>query len=167
MKYASAILVLWYSLSIIGFDVHACSATGEVFVASLVGGIACEDVHPEHSCKSHGGSCSHHEAPACCAHHHEPGCCGNHHSSEQSDTQVEKADCCSNDLQVLQLTGACVADNERLDADALLHQFVFDVDMAMELTMPALQRPYLQYLEHPDSRMVMPDRQAFFSIWRV
>ena len=163
MKYASALLVLWYSLSIIGFDVHSCMATGEVFIASLVGGIGCEDVHPEHSYKSHGGRCWHHAVPSCCADHHEPSCCDHH----QPGSQLDKAGCCSNDLQVLQITGVCLSDDERLEADAHLHQFALDVDLAMELAMPALQRQFLQYLEHPDPGVVMPDRQAFLGIWRI
>lgn len=149
VKYASVLLVLWYSLSIIGFDVHSCKSTGEVFVASLIGGVACENVHPEHSCKSHGG------------------CCEHHHSSEQSGDKVEKADCCSNDLQVLQLTGVHMADNERFNDNVHDFQYTFDVDMAMELVMPTLQRSLLKYLEHPDPGVVMPDCQAFLSIWRI
>ena len=82
VKYMSALLVVWYSLSIIGFDVHSCKITGEVFVASLAGGISCEDVHPEHSCRAHGSCCGHdvvtcceQETKSCCAHEAEP-CCG-------------------------------------------------------------------------------------------
>lgn len=167
VKYASALLVLWYSLSVIGFDVHSCTSTGEVFVASLAGGITCEDIHPEHSCKSYGGCCGHHDVSPCCANHHASSCCDNKHASEQSDCQVAKEECCTNDLQILQLTGVIGSGNERFDGNDHEHQFTFDVDMAMELAMPALQRPFLKYLEHPDPGVVMPDRQAFFSIWRV
>ena len=152
VKYASALLVLWYSLSIIGFDVHSCKSTGEVFVASLAGGVTCEDIHPEHSCKSHGGCCEHHD------HHETP--------SESADC-VAKEDCCSNDLQVLQLTGVQISDNERFGANVRDCQLIFDVDLTMELAMPALQKSFIKYLEHPDPGVVMPDRQAFLSIWRV
>ena len=142
---------------------HSCTSTGEVFVASLAGGITCEDIHPEHSCKSHGGCCGHHDVSPCCANHHASSCCDNKHASEQSDCQVAKEECCTNDLQILQLTGVIGSGNERFDVNDHEHQFTFDVDMAMELAMPAL----LKYLEHPDPGVVMPDRQAFFSIWRV
>ena len=149
VKYASVLLVLWYSLSIIGFDVHSCKSTGEVFVASLAGGVTCEDIHPEHSCKSHGG------------------CCDHHHASEQSDCQVAKEECCSNEVQVLQLTGVPGSDNDRFDGNAQEYQSIFDVDLAMEVAMPTIQRSYLKYLEHPDPGVLMPDRQALLSIWRV
>ena len=157
VKYVSVLLVLWYSLSIIGFDVHSCKSTGEVFVASLAGGVSCEDIHPEHSCKSHGGCCCHHEAESCCT----------GHEADHADRQVAKEDCCSNDVQVLLLTGVHVSDNERFSDNAHDSQFIFDVDLAMEVAMPTLQRPFLKYLEYPDSGVSMPDRQAFLSIWRV
>ena len=44
MKYLAALLVVWYSLSIIGFDVHSCTKTGETFVASIAAGVSCEDM---------------------------------------------------------------------------------------------------------------------------
>lgn len=157
VKYASVLLVLWYSLSIIGFDVHSCKSTGEVFVASLATGVSCEDIHPDHSCKSHGGCCGHHETESCCS-GHEIG---------RADSHVAKEDCCSNDLQVLQLTGVQISDNERFGANVHDCQLIFDVDLAMELAMPALQKSFIKYLEHPDPGVVMPDRQAFLSIWRV
>jgi hypothetical protein len=157
VKYASVLLVLWYSLSIIGFDVHSCKSTGEVFVASLAGGVSCEDIHPEHSCKSHGGCCCHHENESCCA----------GHETEHADSHVAKEDCCSNDLQVLQLTGVQMSDNERFAANVHDCQPIFDVDLAMELAVPTLQKSFIKYLEHPDPGVVTPDRQAFLSIWRV
>ena len=170
VKYMSALLVVWYSLSIIGFDVHSCKSTGEVFVASLAGGISCEDVHPEHSCRAHGSCCGHdvvtcceHETKSCCAHEAEP-CCGQ--SGQHTGNQVAKSDCCSNDLQVLELTGVYASSERNTDND-FADEYVLNVDLFAEMTIPAVQRPLLTYLKHPDTGVVMPDRQAFFSIWRV
>lgn len=178
VKYMSALLVVWYSLSIIGFDVHSCRSTGEVFVASLAGGVACEDVHPEHSCRAHGGCCGHdvaaccehgtktcceHGTKSCCTHEAEP-CCG--HEDQQTGSQVSKSDCCSNDLQVLELTGV-YASSERITDNDFADEYVLNVDLFAEMTVPAVQRPLLTFLKHPDTGVVMPDRQAFFSIWRV
>ena len=159
VKYMSALLVVWYSLSIIGFDVHSCKSTGEVFVASLAGGISCEDVHPEHSCRAH-GSCCGHDVVTCCE--HETKSCSDH----QSESQVAKSDCCSNDLQILELTGVSVS-HERDTHKDLADEYVLNVDLFAEMTIPAVQRPLLTFLKHPDTGVVMPDRQAFFSIWRV
>lgn len=147
IKYMSALLVLWYSLSIIGFDVHSCKATGEVYVASLAAGITCDDIHPEHSCKSHGGCCEHHK-PA-------------------SENHVDKSDCCTNDLQILELTGVNTSSQQRLSDDDHFVDYAFNVDLVTEIVIPVLQRPLLTYLKYPDTGVVMPDRQAFFSIWRV
>jgi hypothetical protein len=162
VKYMSALLVVWYSLSVIGFDVHSCKSTGEVFVASLAGGIACEDVHPDHSCKAH-GSCCGQKVSACCSHDEHP-CCG--HEDHQTGSQVSRPDCCSNDLQVLLLTGMNVS-HERDTDGAYMDEYVLDVDLFAEMTIPAVQRPLITFLKHPDPGVVMPDRQACFSIWRV
>ena len=154
VKYMSALLVVWYSLSIIGFDVHSCKSTGEVFVASLAGGISCEDVHPEHSCRAH-GSCCGHDMTTCCG-----------HEGQQTGSQVSKSDCCSNDLQILELTGVSVSHERDTDNDHA-DEYVLNVDLFAEMTIPAVQKPLLTFLKHPDTGVVMPDRQAFFSIWRV
>lgn len=180
VKYMSALLVVWYSLSIIGFDVHSCKSTGEVFVASLAGGISCEDVHPEHSCRAHGSCCGHdvatcceHESKVCCEHetktktccaHEAKPCCG--HSDQHTGSQVAKSDCCSNELQVLELTGV-YASYERITDNDLADEYVLNVDLFAEMTIPAVQRPLLTFFKHPDTGVVMPDRQAFFNIWRV
>ena len=175
VKYMSALLVVWYSLSIIGFDVHSCRATGEVFLASLAGGIACEDVHPEHSCRAHGSCCGHdmaacceHETKVCCAHEAKScsGDSGQQTGSQQTGSQVAKSDCCSNDLQILELTGVSVSHERDTDNDHA-DEYVLNVDLFAEMTVPAVQRPLLTFLKHPDTGVVMPDRQAFFSIWRV
>ena len=183
VKYMSALLVVWYSLSIIGFDVHSCKSTGEVFVASLAGGISCEDVHPEHSCKAHGNCCGHdmaacceHDIKSCCEHEtkvccaHEAKSCsgdyGQQTGSQQTVSQVAKSDCCSNDLQVLELTGV-YASSERCTDNDHADEYVLNVDLFAEMTVPAVQRPLLPFLKYPDTGVIMPDRQAFFSIWRV
>lgn len=156
VKYMSALLVVWYSLSIIGFDVHSCNATGEVYVASLAGGIACEDVHPDHSCAHHG---------ACCSHHHENSCC--HHRHHDSDSRISDQNCCSNDVQVLQLTGVVISEDESYGSDVRVHQTDCYAYLTIDSATQALQRRYHKYLEYPDPGVTMPDRQAFLNIWRV
>ena len=34
----AVLLVIWYSLSVIGFDVHTCSGSGESYVTTVIGG---------------------------------------------------------------------------------------------------------------------------------
>ena len=156
VKYVSALMVVWYSLSIIGFDVHSCNTTGEVYVASLAGGIACEDVHPDHSCAHHG---------ACCSHHNENTCC--HHKHNDADSCISDQDCCSNDLQVLQLTGVIISEDECNGCHVSMNQTDCDAFLTVKSALQALRRIYLKYLEYPDPGVLMPDRQAFLNIWRV
>jgi hypothetical protein len=81
--FMAALLVVWYSLSVIGFDVHTCSGSGEVFIATVASGFSCEDIHPEHA-------------------HKTCGCC---HSHDGSHEKMTKKPCCSDDYQVILLTG--------------------------------------------------------------
>lgn len=99
-----------------------------------------------------------------CCEHGTKTCCG--HEDHQSESQVAKSDCCSNDLQILELTGVSVSHERDTDKD-LADEYVLNVDLFAEMTIPAVQKPLLTFLKHPDTGVVMPDRQAFFSIWRV
>ncbi len=93
IKIFAVLLTVWYSMSIIGFDVHTCSGSGESFVVTFIKGLTCEDIHPEHSCK----------AGACHADASENGCCCHH--EDESDFSFRSKSCCSNDYQVLELAG--------------------------------------------------------------
>jgi len=94
MKISALLLVIWYCMSIIGFDVHTCRESGRSFVTSSILGTECEDIHPEH----------HHDH--CCSD------CGNHASSSEVDC-VSPEDCCTDDIQVLVLTGSSTNDSHR------------------------------------------------------
>ena len=93
IRVVAALLCVWYSMSIIGFDVHTCSRSGRSFVATFVQGLACEDIHPSHTCSN-----SH-----CCA-HHDDGCCVPVHDASGMPS-FASSDCCSNDYQVICMTG--------------------------------------------------------------
>ena len=45
MKISAIALVIWYCLSIIGFDVHTCSETGDSFVHISFTSHSCHDIH--------------------------------------------------------------------------------------------------------------------------
>ena len=49
-KIFAALLVVWYLVGIIGFDMHTCNGSGRSFVVAFFEGMACEDIHPEHVC---------------------------------------------------------------------------------------------------------------------
>ena len=156
-KYVAALLTLWYTLSIIGFDVHSCAATGDTFVNSVLSGLTCEDIHPEHDCSGHGSCCGSHKC-----HDHKPeasSCCGDHDAPavEHDD------DCCTNDIEVLDSAGLCIQDDDYsvLSEPASL-QYIkigFDSRLYAEAT----------YMSHNSSsgKPTEPDSQAMLSIWRI
>jgi hypothetical protein len=75
-------------------------------------------------------------------------------------------DCCSNDLQMLELTGVYASSDRSNDNDNA-DEYVLNVDLMAEMMVPSVQRPLLTFLKHPDTGVIVPDRQAFFNIWRV
>ena len=104
----AAILVIWYSLSIIGFGVHTCSESNRSFLTSFISGISCEDVHPAEVC-----------GKACCeteTHNHVCKCCSDHSygvapkaASEPVSSDAPKfaqKKCCSYDYQQIEITGS-------------------------------------------------------------
>lgn len=95
------LLVVWYSLGVIGFGVHTCSESNRRFITNFISGVSCEDIHPMDVCKA-----------SCCSSHKHKNCCS-HHLSDEAEKEVpagyvkfsNKA-CCSNDYQQIELTGS-------------------------------------------------------------
>lgn len=148
-KTFAVLLVVWYSMSIIGFDIHTCSGTGESFVVTFVEGLTCEDIHPEHQCAGH----------SCCADSHE---CRHH----EEDIRIGAKSCCSSDYQVLVLTGTATGEKYGSDIHpSFVHSFDFP---AMDLDLQ-MHGPYLNYnlLRAHSALGRMPDRQSVLSVWRI
>ena len=147
-KITALLLVVWYSMSIIGFGVHTCSGSGESFVVTFVEGLECEDIHPEHHCTK--GSC--------CSHQHS--CC-----DTPSHINLETKSCCSNDYQVLALTGT-LSDEKNGIEDLIsfdyicsnIFEFIADIHN-------------LQFVSHSPADVSclgrMPDIQSLLSVWRI
>ena len=156
-KYVAALLTVWYSLSIIGFDVHSCAATGDTFVSSVLGGITCEDIHPEHDCSGHGSCCGSHE---CCDHKQQaPACCHDHDATAVSSDE----DCCTNDIEVLDSEVVTTqGDDSFLMFDSVASQYV-EIDSGCRLYAELTNIAF-----HPDSgKLIKPDSQAILNIWRI
>lgn len=151
IKHISALLlVMWYSLSIIGFGVHTCLASGETYIATVASGFSCEDLHPDH----HDSEC-------------QSSCKCRHHKSEQerSGDSYAMKPCCKEEFKVISLTGFRGADdNDRFDEVRTL---------AMVQACPMLSIP-----EEPVSRQMSIYRprsgisdsiniQAVYNIWRI
>ena len=112
MKIYALLLVIWYCMSIIGFDVHTCKGSGRTFVATFAEGMTCADIHPEHHCEKscHGhSSCCHHESTGC---HNSASCC-NHTSDCSHGESFSTQDCCSDSYQSILLTGFRAEDDHR------------------------------------------------------
>ena len=144
LKYVSALLAVWYCLSIIGFDVHSCTATGNIFVNSVLSGVSCDDIHPEHDCCGHG---------ACCTHH-----------TEEDGLKNADNQCCTNEIEVLDcevVTSADEDDHVQL-AQNMACVFVesnYDSHLFAESS---------EFSYRPDpGRVWQPDCQALLNIWRI
>lgn len=87
-KVSALLLIVWYSMSIIGFGIHTCSGSERSFVVTFVEGFSCKDIHPDHRCAE----------GQCCSHSHCNSC-------TDDRTCLKSMSCCSNDYQVLTLTG--------------------------------------------------------------
>ena len=155
IKVAAVLLVVWYSMSIIGFDVHTCSGSGRTFVASFIEGLTCEDIHPEHNCCGHS--------------HHDEDCATDHSDCIFCDgTAFRTKSCCSNDYQVLALTGTVSADDHRhYDECSCGHCPCVEFPSDM-IPQPDHSMFLLSYFHKPDSGLpAAGDRQAALSIWRI
>lgn len=151
VKITALLLMMWYSMSIIGFGVHTCSGSGESFVVTFVEGFDCEDIHPEHHC--HKGSC--------CSHSH--GCC-----EHENHVSIKAKSCCSSDYQVLTLTGT-VSDekNGTDDLGSVLYcnyicSNIFELDADMHG--PQQISHYLAEVSWPGR---LHDIQSLLGVWRI
>ena len=83
------LMLAWYCLCLVGFDVHTCRISGERVFSPLVVSADCEDLH-------HHDGHHHHSSFAC-------GCCLP--SEEHSDCEafVSEETCCSDDILIPEL----------------------------------------------------------------
>ncbi len=158
IKVLAVVMTVWYSMSIIGFDVHTCSGSGRSFVSTFIDGLTCEEIHPEHSCSHVSSRPSDHEAHSCC---------GDHHHDDKKPAFVAGS-CCSTDYQVLQLTGIVPSDDQRgndfISFSGSSYAEVYPVDVKV----PSYIRTIIAYLYEPDpGHKPSCDRQAAFGIWRI
>lgn len=99
-KITALLLIVWYSMSIIGFGVHTCNATDRSFIVTFLEDMSCDAVHPSDQCG---------EVSACC-------CCGHHahESSSEAKVFIDAPDCCTNDYQVISSVTDRADDAKRL-----------------------------------------------------
>ena len=150
-SFAAVLLVLWYLLSVIGFDVHTCAASGETYIATIATGFTCEDLHSNRH--------NHEECHSCCCSHHDD------EKEEESAQSLDKKSCCTGDFQVISLTGVRACENNDY-SDLLAGGFVVFSDSFEPANIPNLSHPSV--FCKPRSWIGLPwNLQALYSIWRI
>lgn len=148
---AAMLLVVWYSLSVIGFDVHTCNGSGRTYIATVASGFTCEDIHPEK------------RAHTCCC------CCGGGcHSHESNAPELDRRPCCTDDFQVILLTGVRIG-NESYASDMResINACSFS-DASIDYSDPIITHPGLRAFYKPRSWDIVPrDVQVSYNIWRI
>ena len=175
LKISALLLSVWYCFSVIGFDVHTCRASGRSFVATVLNGLSCSDIHPEHVCRtgqcagiSH--SCCDHENNSCGNHAHQ--CCNEAEEenfcggNQGNELHLEPLSCCSNDYQALTLTGCTSDDTNRHNVT------VGQILLAFTPCIPALSHCAApSVMLHEYSPYYRPgaggDVQSLLNIWRI
>ena len=150
-KVAALLLIVWYSMSIIGFGVHTCNGSGKSFVVSFVEGFSCEDIHPEHHCSK----------SSCCGHSH--GCC-----DADDMVSLKSKSCCSSEYQMLTLTGT-ISDEKTSGDDPIsfvyCHSIIANIfEINADLYSPQFLSRCLTHDSWPES---IADRQSVLSVWRI
>ena len=154
MKISAMLLVVWYCMSIIGFDVHTCNASGQTFVVTFAEGNTCADVHPEHHC------CKSHKAESHCC-QSENHCC----DSQYSAIDVQK--CCSNEYQMILLTGcrsSVESDHDMLDIESICINIPI---CSMSDHAASLHAENLQFWDSDIGDMMPCDCQVTYGVWII
>ena len=147
IRIAALLVLIWYSLGIIGFDVHTCDISGRSFIAVFVEGTTCQDIHPEHGC---------------CHDHHECSCCHDEEDAFCLDTQDK---CCTDEYQMLSVTGT-FSDYTR---DFALYgnlAFRCSAFCGYEAQVHGMKMKS-GLIMRPGSGQMLPDVQTVLSVWRI
>ena len=152
----AAFMLVWYSLSVIGFDVHTCSDSGETYIATVIGGTACDDIHPES------------DEPTCGCCHHK--CASEKHSQEHEDKNgLRTKPCCTDDWQMIYLTGVRSGDDREEGGCQVFHLSAFpdcalpDVNSDLNL----IGSPFRDLNKPRPKPVTVRTCQEVYSIWRI
>lgn len=145
MKIFALLLSVWYCLSIIGFDVHTCSAEGVSHVMTSFTSLDCETIHGHH----------HHEASEPCSCRTDGG------------VHIHAEKCCTDDYQVISLTGVRTDEtHDHYDECRCGHCPCIDAAVSEALSVLASIDPE-KYVIIPDSGLIVHEVHALFGIWRI
>lgn len=140
----AAFMLLWYSWSIIGFNVHTCSGSGETYIATLTGGFSCEDIHPDHQ-----------ESECTC-------CCSDEPEKKLFDEELNN--CCTNDYQVILLTGVKAEEKD--------YRVVYGSDLSHSAILYSVEKSSAQSLKktfdiYNQGFAQINDIQRMYGVWRI
>ena len=153
-------LVVWYSLSIIGFGVHTCSESNRSFLTNFISGVSCEDIHPTDICSD-----------SCCAKPVEKSackCCHEHQKSQDctSDAPVKLTSktCCSNEYQQIDITGS----GQSYEADHNLIPICSAICYVSSfIDNPLSYSKLTQVRSLPGQIISMGELRPLLSVWRI
>ena len=153
------LLVIWYSLSVIGFDVHTCSGSGRTYIATVASGFSCADIHPD----AHGTRAQH--GQSCCK------CCQKHNPDAGAETggrQLDRKPCCTDDFQVILLTGVrCAQESDAEYVDGVEASLVCRNTVSDPLS-SIINLSGLRAFYKPRSGGIAPrDAMVVYNIWRI
>lgn len=159
-RIVALLLLVWYSLSIIGFGVHTCSESNRSFLTNFISGVSCSDVHPSELCKV--SCCSAQKHKKCCSHHASDEGAENH---SDGGLKVVAKNCCHNDYQQIALTGSGQSN--------VSEQSVLPVSMLAFCSASSFEFQDLAYSRIiqartlPDPGLCMGELRPLLSIWRI
>ena len=153
---------VWYLLSIIGFDVHTCNQSGEVYVATAANGMVCEMHH-------HGFEEQHHDHAD--PHHvHSESCCHFHGQEEHiGDVQLYSHECCSDNFHVICLTGVRTDEKSSISSGKILTSGVHPISFSFtEANQCMLSCSGNNVHKMPDQGIGLSHNlQAVYNVWRI
>lgn len=165
IKICALLLGIWYCFSIIGFDIHTCSASGNVFISTFVDGLTCADIHPEEHC---GPSC-HYSHEACC--HNEHSCCGHdtdhdEHAECAGISNPDSDGCCSDVYKMLVLSG-CRAEDDSDDCELISAYYPVEMYADYDFDIKSLKYKSLQFYDPESWDLVPCDLCVAFGVFLI
>lgn len=155
MKISAVLLLIWYSMSIIGFDIHTCCGSGRSFVATFISGLSCDEIHPDHNCDHDHCESDMDCSDACCSH-------------ANVNCTINPSSCCKDDFQVLDLTGTAANESHRqynLLTFLYFHSELSQYVESAHIFWSGLQSSFSDYLNF--KWILLEDVLSVFSIWRI
>lgn len=146
----AVLMVIWYSLSVIGFGVHTCSGSGETYIATVASGFTCGDIHPEH--ERSGCSCCHADKS----------------ETSSSQQQLDRKPCCTDDYHAIILTGTRGVEEHRYDNAYHLAHCSFVATIPDDKIYSSRFLSDLQHFRHDRHGMHLSrNLNTVYNIWRI